>query len=134
VILWSNFRFSLHLRYAIKVILIFVPVFSYKKIKRKEMYKIMKIRDLKNYGIPSCVLDIWKENYSPCLLPLQEEAVRNYGILSCGGNEEGRLQYAPTEGIDSHFRGNDRGEGSDEIAAPSSKARNDERGSTGLPQ
>jgi helicase len=35
------------------------------------------------------------------------------------------MQYAPTEGIDSHFRGNDRGEGSDEIAAPSSKARND---------
>lgn len=60
----------------------------------------MKIRNLKNYGIPSYVLDIWKENYSPHLLPLQEEAVRNYGILSCG-------------------------EGRDEIAAPSSKARND---------
>jgi len=56
----------------------------------------MNIKDLKNYGIPSCVLDIWKENYSPHLLPLQEEAVRNYGILSCVGNEEGRIQYAPT--------------------------------------
>jgi helicase len=64
------------------------------------MYKAMKIKDLKNYKIPSCVLDIWEEHYSPCLLPLQEEAVRNYGILDCG-------------------------EGSDEIAAPSSKARND---------
>jgi CRISPR/Cas system CMR subunit Cmr6 (Cas7 group RAMP superfamily) len=39
----------------------------------------MKIRNLKNYGIPSYVLDIWKENYSTCLLPLQEEAVRDYG-------------------------------------------------------
>ena len=60
----------------------------------------MKIKNLKNYGIPPYVLDIWKENYSSCLLPLQEEAVRNYGILSCGGNEEGRMQYAPTEGND----------------------------------
>lgn len=47
----------------------------------------MKIKDLKNYGIPSYVLDIWKENYSPDLLPVQEEAVRNYGVLSCGRNE-----------------------------------------------
>jgi helicase len=70
----------------------------------------MKIKDLKNYGIPSYVLDIWKENYSSCLLPLQEEAVRNYGILSCGENEdkEGRMQYTPTEGIDSRLRGNDK--------------------------
>ena len=61
------------------------------------MYKAMKIKNLKNYGIPSYVLDIWEKNYSPCLLPLQEEGVRNYGILSCGKE-------------------------SDEIAAPSSKA------------
>jgi helicase len=83
----------------------------------------MKIKNLKNYGIPSYVLDIWEENYSSCLLPLQEEAVRNYGILSCGGNEEGRMQYAPTEGIDSHFRGNDRGEGSDEPQVRASSER-----------
>ena len=50
----------------------------------------MKIKDLKNYGIPSCIIDIWEEHYSPCLLPLQEEGVRNYGVL------------------DSRFRGNDR--------------------------
>jgi len=47
------------------------------------MYQSMKIKNLKNYGIPSYILDIWEENYSPCLLPLQEEAVRNYGILDC---------------------------------------------------
>jgi len=39
----------------------------------------MKIRNLKNYGIPSYVIDILEENYSTCLLPLQEEAVRDYG-------------------------------------------------------
>jgi len=66
------------------------------------MYKSMKIKNLKNYGIPSCFLDIWKKHYSPCLLPVQEEAVRNYGILNCNG--------------------------SDEIAALSSKARNDKKG------
>jgi len=60
----------------------------------------MKIKDLKNYGIPYYAVDIWKKHYSPDLLPLQEEAVRNYGILSCGGNEEGRIQYAPTGGND----------------------------------
>jgi len=54
---------------------------------KKEMYKAMKIRNLKNYGIPSYVLDIWEKHYSPCLLPLQEEAVRNYGILNCGKSE-----------------------------------------------
>ena len=60
----------------------------------------MKIKNLKNYGIPPYVLDIWEKDYSPCLLPLQEEAVRNYGILDCGDEEEGRMQYAPTEGND----------------------------------
>ncbi|MDO9554956.1 MAG: hypothetical protein Q7J40_00015 [Atribacterota bacterium] len=64
------------------------------------MYKLMKIKDLKNYGIPSYVVNIWEKDYSPYLLPLQEEAVRNYGVLDCGGNKEGRMQYAPTEGND----------------------------------
>ena len=50
------------------------------------MYKAMKIKKLKNYGIPSYILNIWEEHYSPYLLPLQEDAVRNYGILNCGEN------------------------------------------------
>jgi helicase len=62
------------------------------------MYKIMKIRDLKNYGIPSCVLDIWKENYSPHLLPLQEEAVRNYGVLDCNDNNNLLVVAPPSSG------------------------------------
>jgi len=84
----------------------------------------MKIKDLKNYGIPSYIVNIWEKQPSPYLLPLQEDAVRNYGILDCGenGNKEGRMLYAPTR-IDSHVRGNDRnGNG------------NDKRGITGLPR
>ena len=53
----------------------------------------MKIKDLKNYGIPSYIVDIWEKHHSPYLLPLQEDAVRNYGILSCGEN---LLVIAPT--------------------------------------
>jgi len=45
------------------------------------MSKLMKIKDLKNYSIPSYILNIWEKHYSPYLLPLQEDAVRNYGIL-----------------------------------------------------
>ena len=41
----------------------------------------MKIRNLKNYGIPPYTVNIWEKYYSRDLLPLQEEAVRNYGIL-----------------------------------------------------
>lgn len=45
--------------------------------RNKLMYKAMKIKKLKNYGIPSYIVNIWEKNPSPCLLPLQEEAVRN---------------------------------------------------------
>ena len=62
----------------------------------------MKIKKLKNYGIPSYIVNIWEKHYSRYLLPLQEDAVKNYGVL-------------------------DYDEGSDEIAALSSKARNDKR-------
>lgn len=71
------------------------------------MSESMKIRNLKNYGIPSHIVNILEKDYSPYLLPLQEDAVRNYGILDCGEKEEERMQYHPTEGIDSRLRGND---------------------------
>ncbi len=58
----------------------------------------MKIKDLKKYGIPSSILNIWEKNPSPYLLPLQEDAIRNYGILR--EKKEGRMQYAPTESND----------------------------------
>ncbi len=56
----------------------------------------MKIKNLKNYGIPPRVLNIWEENCSPCLLPVQEEAVKNYGILDCDeGNTRLPRRFAP---------------------------------------
>jgi len=64
------------------------------------MSESMKIVKLKNYGIPSYIVNIWEKHYSRYLFPLQEDAVKEYGVLSCG-------------------------KGSDEIAALSSKARND---------
>jgi len=39
----------------------------------------MKMRDLEVWGVPSFMVDIWEKNYSPLLLPVQEEAVREYG-------------------------------------------------------
>lgn len=36
------------------------------------MSKLVKVKDLKNYGIPSYILNIWGKHYSPYLLPLQE--------------------------------------------------------------
>jgi len=50
------------------------------------MSESMKIRNLKNYGIPSHIVNIWEKDYPPYLLPLQEDAVRNYGILN--GNDK----------------------------------------------
>ena len=59
------------------------------------MHKLMKIKDLKNYGIPSYILNIWKKQPSPYLLPLQEDAVKNYGILDYNKNQN-LLIIAPT--------------------------------------
>jgi helicase len=44
----------------------------------------MKIKKLKNYGIPSYILNIWEKHYSSHLLPLQEDAVRKFGVLDWG--------------------------------------------------
>ena len=49
----------------------------------------MKIKNLKNYGIPSYIVNIWEKHYSPYLLPLQEEAVKNYGVLDYGKGSTG---------------------------------------------
>ena len=59
------------------------------------MSKLMKIKDLKKYGIPSYFLDIWKEQLSPYLLLLQEEAVKEYGILDCNGSRGLPRRCAP---------------------------------------
>jgi helicase len=46
----------------------------------------MKMRDLEVWGVPSYVVDIWEKNYSPELLPVQEKAVREYGVLDYDGS------------------------------------------------
>lgn len=61
------------------------------------MYKSMKIKKLKNYGIPSHIVNILEKHYSPYLLPIQEEAVRNYGILDFRKDKnQNLLVIAPT--------------------------------------
>ena len=71
---------------------------------RKEGYilfrKPMQMKDLKLYGIPSYIIDIWEENYSSKLLSVQEEAVRNYGVLD----------YVDCMGFPRRYARNDKGE------------------------
>ena len=59
------------------------------------MTKLMKIKSLKNYGIPSYILNLWEKHYSPYLLLVQENAVINYGILDDQENKN-LLVIAPT--------------------------------------
>ena len=59
------------------------------------MSELMKIEKLKNYGIPSYIVNIWKKHYSPYLLPLQEDAVKNYGILNYNGSTGLPRRFAP---------------------------------------
>lgn len=48
------------------------------------MAESMKIEKLKNYGIPSYIVNIWEKHYSRYLLPLQEDGVKKYGVLDYG--------------------------------------------------
>ena len=60
----------------------------------------MKIKSLKSYGIPSYILNIWEKHYSPYLLPIQEEAVRNYGVLDYDeGSTRLPRRFTPRNGI-----------------------------------
>ena len=52
----------------------------------------MQMDGLQAYGIPSTVVDIWRQSVGEQLLPIQEEAVTKYGLFS-GGN---LLVSAPT--------------------------------------
>ena len=48
--------------------------------------KPMKMRDLEVWGTPSYIVDIWEKDYSAHLMPVQEKAVRYYGVLDHGGS------------------------------------------------
>ena len=52
----------------------------------------MKMRNLENYGIYSDIVDTWEKNYSDELMPIQEEAVRDYGVLDY---KEGHMPIHP---------------------------------------
>ena len=41
----------------------------------------LSMKKLKDYGIPSYIVNILEKHYSRYLLPLQEEAVKKYGLL-----------------------------------------------------
>lgn len=41
----------------------------------------MKMEQLEYFGIPHYIINIWKEHYSDFLLPVQEKAVREFGLL-----------------------------------------------------
>jgi len=62
--------------------------------------KPMEMKNLESYGIPSYILDIWEKNYSHCLMPVQERAVRDYGVLDYkkgrGLSRNNLLVVAPT--------------------------------------
>jgi len=55
----------------------------------------MKIKKLKNYGIPSHIVSILEKHYSPYLLPVQEEAVKKYGVLDYEGSKGLPRRCAP---------------------------------------
>jgi helicase len=58
------------------------------------MSESMKIVKLKNYGIPSYIRNIWEKHYSPYLLPLQEDAVKKYGLLDYGEGSDDKREDA----------------------------------------
>jgi len=64
------------------------------------MYKLMKVKDLIKYGIPSYIIPTLENRRSQYLLPLQEDAVKNYGVLDCESNDkianQNLLIIAPT--------------------------------------
>ena len=65
--------------------------------------KPMQMRSLENYGVPSYIIDIWEENYSTELLPVQEEAVKNYGILDYGCSKGLPRRFTPRNDINNNL-------------------------------
>jgi len=52
----------------------------------------MKMDEMIRFGIPSDIIDLWREGEGECLLPLQELAVKRYGLFG----EDNLLVQAPT--------------------------------------
>ena len=45
------------------------------------MLENMKMEQLEYFGIPPYLINIWKEQYSDYLLPVQEKAIREFSLL-----------------------------------------------------
>ena len=86
--------------------------------------KPMKMRDLEVWGVPSYMVDIWEKNYSASLLPVQEKAVRDYGVLDYGGSKGLPRRCAPRNdnSMDSRGRGLD-GDQNLLVIAPTSSGK-----------
>lgn len=80
------------------------------------------MRDLEFLGVPSYIVDIWEKNYSPYLLPVQEEAVRDYGVLDCNGSKGLPRRCAPHNDIREITR-NDRNNNNSLVVAPTSSGK-----------
>src|SRR3954470_14723435 len=52
----------------------------------------MRIDTLEAYNVPTDLLEIWRNTVGPTLLPVQEMAVKEYGLFS-GGN---LIVFSPT--------------------------------------
>src|SRR6266480_1398350 len=52
----------------------------------------MRIDTLEAYNVPTDLLEIWRNTVGPSLLPVQEMAVKEYGLFS-GGN---LIVFSPT--------------------------------------
>src|SRR4029079_19522129 len=52
----------------------------------------MRIETLEAYNVPPDLLEIWRSTVGPTLLPVQEQAVKEYGLFT-GGN---LIVFSPT--------------------------------------
>ena len=62
------------------------------------MQENMKLGQLEYFGIPSYIINIWKEHYSDILLPVQEKAVRRFNLLRSQNNRVAPDQHQDTAG------------------------------------
>jgi len=84
-------------------------------------------------GVPSYIVDIWEKNYSPYLLPVQEEAARYYGILDYDGdNSNSKERWIPAPAFTGGTLAGLTEKGSNEIASLSSVTCNDKNGNQNL--
>jgi len=54
----------------------------------------MKMRELEEFGFSSGLIEIWEQEESEDLLPIQEEAIKDYNLLEVGSDN--LLIVAPT--------------------------------------